>query len=266
MITPSRIPDPAHRVPLRAWAAATVLGAFSAAAGAQGYTSVTTDQGFRESFVAAPLSMPSMGGSASVQANGLSLHASDSTHWVGGPFVAALSSHKFGVAGAAGTYETLSFTISVESHFGNDLAADFTASHGFNIELYGNAAPYAGAGAGLSEVNCIGCGGHLIYSAVGGTQGPSGAWGNDFAHTYTFSTQVERGWNEAGRLGMSAYLGLGSTWANLSIDLLSITDGQGRTLTWGADGFLQPVPEPATSALWLAGAGVLAFAARRRRA
>lgn len=256
-ITPSRF---------LALTAATVLGAFSTTAGAQAYTSVTTDQGFQESFEAAPLSLPSMGGSASVWANGLSLHASDSTHWVGGPFVSALSSHKFGVAGAAGTYETLSFTISVESHFGNDLAADFTASHGFTLELVGNAAPYAGAGAGLSEVNCIGCGGHLMYSAVGGTQGPSGEWGRDFAYTYTFTTQVERGWNEAGRLGMSGYLGLGSTWADLSIDLLSITDGQGRVLTWSPGGFLQPVPEPATSTLWLAGAGVLAFVARRRRA
>lgn len=244
---------------------AAMLGAFSAAAGAQAYTSVTTDQGFVESFSGAPLALPSMGGVASVSANGLDLHVSDSTHWVGGPYAAAYSAHTFGVAGAAGTYETLSFTVAVDSHYGNDLAANFTASHGFSVELTGNAAPVVGASGGLVEVNCLGCGGHLGGGTLSGSVGPTGEWGHDFSYTYTFSTQVERGWNQAGRLGLNAYLGVGSTWADLTINLLSITDSQGQALSWGTDGFLQAVPEPSTGAMVLAGMGALGFALRRRR-
>lgn len=260
-------PVPAHStpMPLRAWAAAALLAAASAGASAQVYINVTTDQNWQESFDGRSLSQPSMGGLAMAHADGMSLQASDSTHWVGGPYVSAVVSHRFGLAGAFGTFETVRVTVAVESHFGNDLSADFTASHGFSIELLSNAAPAVGAGGGLVDVNCLGCGGHLINSTVTDAHGVTSAWPHDFTQTYSFSTLVERGLPDVARLGLGGYLGVGSTWATLRMDVLSITDSQGQALTWGADGFLQPVPEPASIALWLAGLAVLGGVVRCTR-
>jgi hypothetical protein len=249
--------------------AALVLSLFALCSAVQAqinYTGVVTDQGILESATAEPLVLLSMGGVAVATASSLDLSASDSTHWVGGPYVNATRRFQFGVAGDLGTYETIYATVAISSAFGNDLNADFVASHGFNVSLSGNAGGVSYIGGGLVEVNCLGCGGHLGGGTVSTSSGSTVAWLNAYQTTLTLSTVVERGWNTGGSFEMYGYLGVGSTWADMSIDLLSITDSQGRALALGSDGFLQPVPEPGTLALWLAGLGVLGAVGRRARA
>lgn len=232
-----------------------------AAAQAQlNYTSVTTDLGFAESDAAQPrvlVTTTGGGGSASVTADGLDLSARDSTHWTLGPYVAANRVFQFGVAGSAGSFETVTFQVAISTHNGNDLATSFNTSYSLQVELRGNADTDKWISGGLTDVNCLGCGGHLSSGSVTSSEGLAMAWPSDYQATLSFTTTVERGWNQAGRFTMSGSLLVNNSWADLSIDLLSITNSQGQALSLGSDGFLQAVPEPASSSMLALGAALL---------
>jgi hypothetical protein len=190
--------------------------------------------------------------------------AADTTHWILGPYAATHSDVRFSVAGA-GEPATVSLTFVVLGGVDLSLASDHNATGGFGIELYGQGADYAGGS--FTDVNCLGCGGHIGYGNLS-SHGVTTDWDwSSVNETYTVTTTVDTGRPDAGLIAVNASLGMGSTHGSLDIRLTSLMlNGQAATLVnQGAAGWsVMAVPEPASYGLALAGLLVVGWARRRQ--
>ncbi|MEY4763538.1 MAG: hypothetical protein RI907_211 [Pseudomonadota bacterium] len=204
------------------------------------------------------------GASATTTLFNQTLSVADSTHWTLGPYAATRSDVRFSVAGG-GEAATVSFTFEVLGAMDLSLDASHNAGASFGLELYGQGADAAGGG--ISDVNCLGCGGHISMGSLY-SHGVSTPWdGTSVNAVYTLTTTVDTGRQDAGRLIASASMGAGSTHGNMAIRLTStLLNGQVATLVDnGAAGWsVSAVPEPSTWGLALAGLCVAGLARRRR--
>jgi MYXO-CTERM domain-containing protein len=193
--------------------------------------------------------------------------AADSTHWTLGPYAATHSDIRFSVAGG-GAPATVSFSFEVQGAWDLDLSHSHNATGGFGLELYGLGSDSVSGG--FTDVNCIGCGGHIGYSTLslhGVSTTVYDHWDGVWNGTYTLTTTVESGRPDAGLILVNASTGLGGTHGSLRIRLTSLSlDGQAASLVNnGAAGWsVSAVPEPASYGLALAGLLVVVGLQRRR--
>jgi PEP-CTERM motif len=206
-------------------------------------------------------------GSALATVNLLNLHvsASDTTHWTLGPYAAAHGDLRFSVAGS-GEAATVSFSFLVNGGIDLSLDSDHNVSAGYSLELTGLGAD--GADAGVTDVNCLGCGGHLesSYERNHGVTTLPWDW-SSINKAYTLTTTVESGRMDAGLISVNTFMGLGNTQGNLNISMTSVMlNGQSATLVNnGVSGWsVAAVPEPSTYGLAMAGLLVLGLSRRRR--
>ncbi len=188
----------------------------------------------------------------------------DTTHWILGPYAATNSDIRFSVAGG-GESATVSFSFVVQGGVDLSLASSHNANGGFGLELYGQG--FDSAGGGFTDVNCIGCGGHIGYGNLS-SHGVTTDWDwTSINAAYTLTTTVDTGRTDAGRIVVNANLGAGSTHGGLDIRLTSLLlNGQAATLVNnGAAGWsVAAVPEPASYCLAMAGLLVAGLSRRRR--
>jgi PEP-CTERM motif len=210
----------------------------------------------------APL-LSTVGAVASTTLLNQHVSVADSTHWTLGPYATTLSDVRFSVAGG-GELATVSFTFVVLGGVDLSLSSSHNATGGFGLELHGQG--YDSAGGGFTDVNCLGCGGHIGDGKLG-SHGVSTDWDwSSVDAVYTLTTTVESGRADAGRIMVNASLSAGGTHGSLDIRLSSLLlNGQAATLVnHGAAGWsISAVPEPASYGLALAGLLVAALARRR---
>jgi PEP-CTERM motif len=218
------------------------------------------------SFNATGAPLQSVTGSALATSHGLNLHvsASDGVHWTLGPYAAAHGDLRFSVAGA-GQPANVSFSFQVRGGVDLSLDTDHNVSAGYGMALSGLGADEVSAG--LTDVNCLGCGGHLTssYEKSGGVSTQPWDW-TSVIQTYTLSTTVESGRQDAGLISVGAWLGVNGTLGSIDIRMTSLLlNGQAATLVDnGAAGWhITPVPEPSTWGMALAGILVAGLARRR---
>jgi PEP-CTERM motif len=190
--------------------------------------------------------------------------ASDSTHWILGPYATTNSNVSFGVAGA-GEAATVSFTFVVTGAVDLSLASDHNTNGEFGLQLYGQGADIVWGS--YVDVNCLGCGGHIGNGSLS-SHGISTPWdGSSVNATYTLTTTVDTGRANAGRIEVHTALNVGGTHGSFDIRLTSLMlNGQAAALVNnGAAGWsISAVPEPASYGLALAGLLVAALARRRQ--
>ncbi len=212
----------------------------------------------------APLT--SITGNAQARTTLLDQHvsASDTTHWTLGPYATTNSNVSFGVAGG-GEAATVSFTFVVTGGVDLSLASDHNTNGEFGLQLYGQGADIVWGSFG--DVNCIGCGGHIGGSNLN-SHGVSTPWDVTSVNaTYTLTTTVDTGRANAGRIEVSAALGVGGTQGHFDIRLSSLLlNGQAATLVDnGAAGWsVSAVPEPGSWGLALAGVLVVGWSRRKK--
>ena len=253
------------------WALAAVLAQAALPAGATThFTRVVAGALSLEDPNGGSLSLPGAEATASASAGQVSASAVNTTDWVGGPYVEGTARQSFGLAGAVGGFSLISVQVHITSNTTMGGAFDHNTNATFGASLRGDAIPFASAASGgITSVNCIGCGGLIELGSVNLDPDADGvvqssSWTGAQNMTLTLNTRISQGVADAGLLELSVGGVANSGFVAGSIRVLSISDDLGNQYILPANGgFLQAVPEPASSALALA--GLLLLAGRLRR-
>lgn len=253
------------------WGAIAALAAISLQAHATGYTRIVAGGLPFESLSGAPLQYAASDSAASASAMGVTSSASNVGNWVGGPYVTGQSELGFGIAGAAGTFSTVTLQVSIVADTTMGSAFDHNTNVSFGAVLSGNASTFNSAAWGSAvSIYCGGCGGLIEVGTINldtdadGTVQSTG-WSGQQAFTVTLSTRIENGIADAGHLSLGVEGNANSGLTFASVTVLGVSDGLGQVYSLpSGGGFLAPVPEPGSWAMLVAGG--LLLAARRRPA
>ena len=162
-----RTPRPAPFRRSVRWGAIAALAAISLQAHATGYTRIVAGGLPFESLSGAPLQYAASDSAASASAMGVTSSASNVGNWVGGPYVTGQSDLGFGIAGAAGTFSTVTLQVSIVADTTMGSAFDHNTNVSFGAVLSGNASTFNSAAWGSAvSIYCGGCGGLIEVGTI----------------------------------------------------------------------------------------------------